>query len=299
MTKSIYIIIGLLLSILPLMLKLIPVIKVPTNIKSFLNILEKYIVILAAISIAAFFWALKNNLFFAASCLVIAIFLSYKERKVECKVLIVSLLFLLASSKLLWWYNESDGVYEWKKTIVFFILSILSFQGLRASFKKIKPRYFYSSLLGCVLVLAFFSFNTGGFTEDALQVTVHHWGAYIGPSQAMDAGARIFYDIPTQYGFGPNLLITSVHQYQGNFWMEMYWLNGITIFLYSMLLLLSVVLVRKGQNFLQTAVCILACVIAIFFWSGYAPTVTFLPMCPSVTGFRFAPVALLTLSSRQ
>lgn len=295
MTAAIYIFSGLLLSLIPLLMKISAHFKVMSRFDtSFLSLFEKNLAKIALISLGIFFLILKNNLFFASCCVSLALFLSYKNKKIEWKMFIISLLFLLASSKLLWWYNEGLRPYEWQRSAAFLLFSITFLKTLcQPSIKKMSP-VFLSGLFIFALIAAFFSFNTGLYTDpEVLLTTLHHWGAYIGPSQMMEAGARVLYDIPTQYGLGPNALLTGL--YQGNFWLKMYYLNGITILLYTSLLAGCILVIKKDGNVSETLIFILACFVTAFFWTGYPPTATFTPSCPSVTGLRFTPIALLAL----
>lgn len=65
-------------------------------------------------------------------------------------------------------------------------------------------------IAGYALIALFFSFSPGIVSEDGGLLTLwHHWGAYIGPAEAMLSGVAILRDIPLQYGLGPTLLIGS------------------------------------------------------------------------------------------
>lgn len=293
MSTLIYIFFGLFLSLIPLLM------KVPLVNKKVFSLhlpFKNYLLQIALLSLIIFFLILKNNLFFAFCCSLLALFLSYKDRQIECKTFIVSLLFLLASSKLLWWYNENISPYEWQRSIAFLLLSSCLLKMLsQPSNKKISSLFLYSNLFVFVLIAGFFSFNTGLFSfADSTICALHHWGAYIGPSQAMTAGARIFYDIPMQYGFGPTALLSLIHK--SNFWLEMYYLNSIILFLYALFLFGCILVVRKNNlKPLEILIFLLACFVTTFFWTGFPPTATFTSPTPSVTGLRFLPVVVMSL----
>ena len=120
----------------------------------------------------------------------------------------------------------------------------------------------------------------------------HHWGAYIGPSETVLSGARLLYDIPAQYGFGPTILIASVHG--DNRWIAMYWTVIVTGLLYSFFLLASACLIaRKIKNTWSYLTIVLASLASSLCWTSSPPLLGGPWSFPSTGGLRFLPLASL------
>ena len=296
MAHFVYVVFGLFLGFFPLAM------KISSNNDTIgkriilhfpVHFFEKHLVKIFLISLGILLLLLKRNLFFISGCTVLALLLSYKNKKIEWKIFVISLLFLILSSTLLWWYNENFSTYEWQRSVIFLVLSFCFLKILyNPPVENFWTILLYFCLFAFALLASIFTFSTGLYTSVDGAI-LHHWGAYVGPSQVLEAGGRIFYDIPAQYGLGPTALLVAIHK--SNSWLELYYLNGIIILLYALLLVCSILVMRKGKNASNTVVFIIACFLTSMCWTGYPPTVTFTPMCPSVTGMRFLPVALLTL----
>lgn len=136
---------------------------------------------------------------------------------------------------------------------------------------------------------------------EVLNTAWHHWGAYIGPSELLLAGARIFRDFPPQYGLGPTLLIASACDKAC--WAGTYYLVGLLTFLYASVTAALALRVAAPVGLAQRALVLLLVLACCFFWTAYPPMLGSPTATPSVNGMRFLPVlalvALLLRADRQ
>ena len=138
-----------------------------------------------------------------------------------------------------------------------------------------------------ILISLLLSFSTGIMQQPSAMLTSwHHWGAFIGPSEMMLSGARIFYDFPAQYGFGPTSLIAM--SCGDNCWLGMYFVVATTTLLFS-LAILYVVATTNVRRLGTYAVLLVVTVLVCFFWDAYPPFVSSPRVAPSVSGLRFLP----------
>ena len=144
------------------------------------------------------------------------------------------------------------------------------------------------------IAVAVLSFSTLTYVSgDVLFSAWHHWGAYIGPSELLLAGARIFRDFPPQYGLGPTLLIASVCG--RNCWIGGYYLVSIFTLLFAFSVTALALRITRPRQLTLRAAVLLLCVACCFFWNSF-PVMGGSPTAfPSVNGMRFLPV--LTLSA--
>lgn len=151
-----------------------------------------------------------------------------------------------------------------------------------------------------LVVIAVLSFVTTQLHDETLFTTWHHWGAYIGPSELLLAGARLFLDIPAQYGLGPTLIIASACGQ--NCWEGMYYIVGSSTIIFATLiayLALSMTNEKISVDCIPRWLVLALCIVCCFLWGGY-PAHLSLPLSyPSSGGLRFLPaIAFVTLLIR-
>ena len=288
MVHFVYVVLGLFLGFSPLVMKIFPDFNNVRKKIDFHSIayLKKYLIVIALITSAVFLQ--KNELTFGACCIILSLYISYEDKNVKWETFIISLLLFWASSRLVWW----PDAFKERQSLVFLLLTLCLLKALcKSPIKKTSSLFLYFSLFAFILLAGILSFSTGLYGTFAH--AIHHWAAYISTSQVLEAGGRVFYDMPTQYGLGPLALLAVIHK--SNSWLEMYYFNSIMIFLYALLLMSSIIIMRNDRDYLKTIVFVISCLITTFFWTGYPHTVTFTNPYPSVNGMRFVPVVVLTL----
>jgi hypothetical protein len=128
----------------------------------------------------------------------------------------------------------------------------------------------------------------------------HHWSAYVGPSELLLSGARIFFDFPAQYGLGPTALVALACG--DNCWVGMYLVVATTAVLWAFSGL-ALVAGLRARTTAATAVVLAACMAGFLFWTAYPHIVSTTLTTPSVAGLRFLPalalVCLLVWSENQ
>jgi hypothetical protein len=143
------------------------------------------------------------------------------------------------------------------------------------------------------MAVASLSFSTLTFVSgDILSLAWHHWGAYIGSSELLLAGARIFRDFPPQYGLGPTLLIASVCG--KDCWVGTYYLVGILTLLFAFCVTALALRVTQPKQLMVRAAVLLLCVACCFFWNSFPVMASSPTAFPSVNGMRFMPALTLT-----
>lgn len=198
---------------------------------------------------------------------------------------------LICGSTLVWWrqratISTTELIVCGLITVVY-LYALLGRPGQWNQGAALK-RLFIASL---VALSAFLSFSTGVLNHpDILLTAWPHWGAYVGPSELMLSGARIFYDFPAQYGFGPTLLIASVCG--GSCWLAAYYVAGFATFIFG-LLVIYIVASIPTRSYVVSSVMVLAAFFASFFWAAFPPVLATPLMVPSVSGLRFLPPLLL------
>jgi hypothetical protein len=214
----------------------------------------------------------------------------------KLRSLFFSLAAIGASGTLLWWkYDDAHKLtIEDKYLACFFALTILMY--LAALIKNIRNRKVDIFVI-IILLMVIIQHNTNMsiLSDDYVYSSIrHHWGAYIGPSETMLSGARILYDIPAQYGFGPTLLIASACG--NNCWVGMYWITAAAGVIYALLIVASAgVMARKIDNSWTYGATLLAAAAACMLWTSYPPQLGGPWSFPSTGGLRFIPLAALLL----
>ncbi len=209
---------------------------------------------------------------------------------------------LVVAATLPWWRRADDGTLAmgWTELLVFFLLSLAVCQALRPSAPQAKSRTAIPRLptLFFVLIAVMLSFGTGLFPIVRLDgVTIgnaawHHWGAYVGPGEMVRAGARLFHDLPAQYGMGPTLLIATLCS--ESCWSGMYWLAGVTCLAFFVLIaFLAHQLRGPAQTTAAHSIVMLLCIFCCMLWTSYPADIGSPIAMPSVGGLRFLPVVAL------
>jgi len=211
-------------------------------------------------------------------------------------------LALAAAATLPWWRHQQETttiVYlSWTEAL--FFLAVLV--GIHHVFTRQHPSASPPSRNAAIPVLIvaagalsiFLSFATGIYQDpQALNFAWHHWGAYIGPSELLLAGGRIFLDFPAQYGLGPTLLIAAAC---GNdCWTGMYFIVGFSLLAFAVTLGLIVrhIVIRHSDDIPTASVVLLAVLLCGFFWNSFPPMASTAAITPSTNGLRFLPVLAL------
>ncbi len=210
---------------------------------------------------------------------------------------------VVIAATLPWWRREDTGLLlmDWTKLPVFFLATLLVCHALRLEMPQApSPRggkNGYFTLLA-VLVVAIMSFGTGAFPSGRLDGRTigddawHHWGAYVGPAELVASGARLFHDLPAQYGLGPTLLVAAVCT--KSCWVGMYWLAAsVSVAFFILITGMAHRLRGSGQTPLAHAIVNLLCIFSCLFWTAFPFDLGTPIVWPSVGGLRFLPVVAL------
>jgi hypothetical protein len=222
--------------------------------------------------------------------LVTALAASWLSRSKGVLPMLTCFFALYIATTLPWWGGSQGGLQVPMVQLGSFCIAALAFA---AAFGREHDggRGLVTWLVPYALVAAAFSFSTGVLSDDGALLTLwHHWGAYVGPAEAMLSGAVILRDIPLQYGLGPTLLIASACG--ADCWQGMYYIAGAATFLFALVIgAMGLALCRADawQRVLASCACLAAC----FLWTAYPPDVSMPLMTPSSSGMRFLPVAVL------
>jgi len=159
--------------------------------------------------------------------------------------------------------------------------------------RRVNPTSKWAVIAFAGVVAVVMSFTTGVLSTPEIKITAwHHWGAYIGPAELALSGARIFYDFPAQYGFGPTLLIASACD--SNCWIAMYFIAGGAALAFALLgfFIISGLPVR---TLAALAVIVGATAVGCLLWVAYPPLVSSALVAPSTAGLRFLPALALVV----
>lgn len=240
------------------------------------------------------------SLVLAPVFVVIALLFALHRGRIDRDEAVGAVAALVIAATLPWWRRADDGLLmmDWTKLPAFFLAGLAACHALRPAVPRKQPAHAgIAGILGfCfLLIAAMLSFNTGFFPITRLDgltvgnVAWHHWGAYIGPSEMVRAGARLFHDVPAQYGLGPTVLIASLCS--PDCWSGMYWLVGCTSLAFFILIATMAHQLRgPGQTPAAQAIVMLLCVVCCMLWTAYPADMGSSITTPSVGGLRFLPV---------
>ena len=119
--------------------------------------------------------------------------------------------------------------------------------------------------------MASVSFSTGIFHDpQAFLFAWHHWGAYVGPSEMVRSGARLFRDVPAQYGLGPTVLIAAIGG-QGC-WLSVYYLAGLSTLLFAAMVAGIALNAWRRPAGAFSRICHSGLVLILLFFLDFLPT---------------------------
>jgi hypothetical protein len=253
------------------------------------------ILTLACLLVAAGIILLDGAVFLIGG-LLLSLSVAGLTKKDKLLTLLLSFIAIGVSGTLLWWkFDDAHRLtVETKYLFYFFVLataiSLVPLLRTKISTKK----YLFALLVVFIFILQHSTNVSVLLKPDVYSAVRHHWGAYIGPSETVLSGARLLYDIPAQYGFGPTLLIASACG--NNCWTGMYWITTIASIVYALLIVASAsVIARKVDNIWTYGTILLAAAAACMLWTSYPPQLSGPWSFPSTGGLRFIPLAALLL----
>ena len=197
---------------------------------------------------------------------------------------------LYVATTLPWWKSQ-DGILQiGALPLALYCTAVLAFAAVFTRERE-SGRTFGWWLLAYTIPVLVFSFSTGITDDDGALLTLwHHWGAYIGPSEALLSGATILRDIPLQYGLGPTLLIAGACGI--DCWPGMYFVTGAAIFFFGLGVGAMALALCRADGW-QRLLALCCCFTASFLWTSYPPEVSTSIITPSTTGLRYLPAVAL------
>jgi hypothetical protein len=288
-----YALIGILIGLSPVLLSLLP--QPSSQSRRSPNHLLLGVATLIAAILAALF-SISNGSALVGACILLASFASFRiAGGVRIPIVLCAFAGLLISATLPWWrrIESFSPLMSWSELALFVLITggalyflTINKGPVRAHHRLIDFVLFWLFLLMVALV----SFSTGIFHDpQSFLWAWHHWGAYVGPSEMVRAGARLFRDVPAQYGLGPTVLIAAVGG-QGC-WRGVYYLAGLSTLLFAPMVAGIALNTRFRCPGARSAfVILLLCFFCCFFWASYPPHACAPLMTPSVSGMRFLPV---------
>jgi hypothetical protein len=161
-----------------------------------------------------------------------------------------------------------------------------------------------SRLPGALFALAavVLCFSTLPYVDvPVLQMAWHHWGVYVGESELLRAGAKVFHDFPPQYGLGPTLLIASVCG--KTCWTGAYFAVSFVALAFTCIAGALALRVAAPLTGLQRWLVLLVVIATTTLWNAFPALVASPTATPSSGGMRFLPVlalaALLIRADRE
>ncbi|MDC0598493.1 hypothetical protein OAP18_01420 [Gammaproteobacteria bacterium] len=195
-----------------------------------------------------------------------------------------------------WSFIRPDWSDHWFFVVMSMAMTALILWGLSNSVSKEsnnKPILFI--LVGfTALLAAAFNFSTNYFSVVGASIMDpaklwHHWGAYISAAKSLDAGLAIYNEFPSQYGFGPSLIIALFSHMFG--WVTgTFYAIGLLQFLHwATITVIGFNLIKRmqGEKYIIWAFVLLVTFSSCFFWfpqSAYYANIT-----PSLGGARYLP----------
>jgi hypothetical protein len=202
---------------------------------------------------------------------------------------------LIIGTILPWWRSISSG-FSIKEISAYSIIVAacslaLTKEGSADGLRRVNARSKWAVGVLTSSVAAVISFTTGFMSTPEIKLIAwRDWGAYIGPAELILSGARIFYDFPTQYGFGPTVLIASVCG--SNCWIAMYFIAGGAAFLFALLGIFIVSQLSVG-SLAALFVIVAGTAVSCLLWVAYPPSLSSSLTAPSTGGLRFLPALAL------
>ena len=138
----------------------------------------------------------------------------------------------------------------------------------------------WSRALGACLAFALSSVRAGPLEYHP---AMHHWGAIIGPAEAVRQGGWLLWDVPAQYGFLSTLGIAATPA--GSVWQSFYVLNALLNFAAACLLFF--VLRAREPGLARDVFAFVVAEAAVFLVPGYPDEATGPWSVPNVAAFRF------------
>jgi hypothetical protein len=112
---------------------------------------------------------------------------------------------------------------------------------------------------------------------------MHHWGAIVGPAEAVREGGWLLWDIPAQYGFLSTLTLAAMPA--GSVWQSFYILNAVLSLVAACILFF---LLRGRQPGLaRDAFAFVVAEAAVFLLPGFPEELTGPWYVPNISAFRF------------
>jgi hypothetical protein len=304
-----YALFGILIGLSPILLSLLPQPAIQSShglnrfsLRGAMLIVATLAALFAILNSAAFVGvciSISNGAAFVGACILLAFVASFRtEGGVRIPMVLGAFAGLLISATLPWW-RRIEGflpVISWNELALFILITGGALYLLTISSGPVAAhhRLVNFALLGLFLfAVALISFSTGIFHDpQAFLFAWHHWGAYVGPSEMVRSGARLFRDVPAQYGLGPTVLIAAIGG-QGC-WLGVYYLAGLSTLLFAPLVAgIALNLRRKSSGGFSVFVILALCLFCCFFWTSYPPHAGAPLMTPSVSGMRFLPATAM------
>jgi hypothetical protein len=259
------------------------------------TIVNSAISTLLSLVVAFAVFILDGPLFLVGS-LILSVAVAGLAGNDRIRAFLLALAAIGAAGTLLWWNFDESHKLTVKTEYIFYYFAAAIIIVLISYVRNARSPGRDAIILAIVFAFVLqHSLNMSPMFDDYIYTAVrHHWGAYIGPSETVLSGARLLYDVPAQYGFGPTLLIASACG--NNCWVGMYWISTIASILYAILIIGSAsVLMRKDGNIWVYAIAILSAGAACMLWTSYPPQLGGPWSFPSTGGLRFIPLAALIL----
>lgn len=141
------------------------------------------------------------------------------------------------------------------------------------------------------LIAIAFNFSTSFFDQVGVNLSNHfvHWGAFMSAAKSFDAGLAIFKDFPTQYGFGPTVLIALASHWFGWF-LGMFYVVGLLQFFYwTSLTIIAIKLTRnlEGNKYFWWTFALFITTFSCYFW--IPDSNLYSNQTPSLGGARYLP----------
>lgn len=224
----------------------------------------------------------------------------YKEESIT-QISFAAFLGLLVTSSLPWWLKSESHQLTLTElqSLLMLLITMLSYWMLTrntlvredTSTKKVLRYCIYGffGVITCLLTL-----SVGQVASLSLGIMWHHWGAYIGPAQLINAGVLPLHDIPLQYGLGPTLL--SAWGCQIDCAESFYWITALSTILMISLIGFLALQFNRSKHPLSVLITLTIVGVTCLFWTAYPANLLSPLTTPSTSGLRFLPsIIFLTI----